>query len=127
MAHLHFSSRLSVCAVLLQVADFTDKVNSYVMNAVMFFKSMWPEVKCNASLFVGRSSMHNVICLATLYYSSCNHSGFMLGNLPKEKAGLISKEHICEGIRDYIVHTVTSVCRGYKPLSSYCFIFSTQH
>ncbi len=37
----------------LQVADFTNKVNSYVMNSVMFFKSMWPEVKCNAALFVG--------------------------------------------------------------------------
>ena len=39
----------------VQVTDFTDKVNSYVMNAVMFFKSMWSEVKCNAALFVGRS------------------------------------------------------------------------
>ena len=37
----------------IQVVDFTDKVNHYVMNAVMFFKSMWPEVKCNAALFVG--------------------------------------------------------------------------
>jgi hypothetical protein len=39
----------------LQVTDFTDKVNSYVMNAVMFFKSMWSEVKSNAALFVGES------------------------------------------------------------------------
>lgn len=38
-----------------QVTDFTDKVNSYVMNAVMFFKSMWSEVKCNAALFVGKT------------------------------------------------------------------------
>ena len=35
------------------MTEFTEKVNSYVMNAVMFFKSMWPEVKCNAALFVG--------------------------------------------------------------------------
>ena len=35
------------------MTDFTDKVNAYVMNAVMFFKSMWPEVKRNAALFVG--------------------------------------------------------------------------
>ena len=38
----------------MQVQDFTDKVNFYVMNAVTFFKSMWPEVKCNAALFVGK-------------------------------------------------------------------------
>ena len=43
-----------VC-VLLQVQDFTDKVNFYVMNAVTFFKSTWPEVKSNAALFVGKS------------------------------------------------------------------------
>jgi len=51
------------------------KVNFYVMNAVTFFKSMWPEVKCNAALFVG----------------------YMLGNLPLQKSGIVSKEHICEG------------------------------
>ena len=49
------------------------------MNAVTFFKSMWAEVKCNAALFVG----------------------YMLGNLPLDKSGLISKEHICEGMYPY--------------------------
>ena len=38
----------------LQVTDFTDKVNFYVMNAVTFFKSMWSQVKANAALFVGK-------------------------------------------------------------------------
>ena len=42
-------------SLFVQVQDFTDKVNFYVMNAVTFFKSMWPEVKCNAALFVGKS------------------------------------------------------------------------
>lgn len=60
----------------LLVSDFTDKVNSYVMNSVMFFKSMWPEVKRNAALFVG----------------------YMLGNLPLAKSGIISKEHVCEAL-----------------------------
>lgn len=46
------------------------------MNAVTFFKSMWPEVKSNAALFVG----------------------YMLGNLPNEKSGIISKEHVCEAL-----------------------------
>ena len=39
-----------------QVTEFTEKVNSYVMNSVMFYKSMWPEIKCNAALFVGKST-----------------------------------------------------------------------
>lgn len=42
----------------LQVTDFTDKVNFYIMNAVTFFKSMWSQVKANAALLVGKK-MHN--------------------------------------------------------------------
>lgn len=63
-----------LCKLIVQ--DFPEKVNFYVMNAVTFFKSMWAEVKCNAALFVG----------------------YMLGNLPLDKSGLISKEHICEAL-----------------------------
>jgi hypothetical protein len=58
------------------VTDFTDKVNFYIMNAVTFFKSMWSQVKANAALLVG----------------------YMLGNLPLEKSGIISKEHVCEAL-----------------------------
>lgn len=83
-----------ISCYMLQVVDFADKVNSYVMNAVMFFKSMWSEVKCNAALFVGMSLYTPVPRLQLKYQCT---TGFMLGNLPKEKAGLISKEHICEG------------------------------
>jgi len=50
VVHVH-----AICFLFVQVQDFTDKVNFYVMNAVTFFKSMWPEVKCNAALFVGKS------------------------------------------------------------------------
>jgi len=50
VVHVH-----AICSLFVQVQDFTDKVNFYVMNAVTFFKSMWPEVKCNAALFVGMS------------------------------------------------------------------------
>ena len=39
----------------LQVTDFTDKVNFYIMNAVTFFKSMWSQVKANAALLVGKN------------------------------------------------------------------------
>jgi hypothetical protein len=60
----------------LIVTDFTDKVNFYIMNAVTFFKSMWSQVKANAALLVG----------------------YMLGNLPLEKSGIISKEHVCEAL-----------------------------
>ncbi|CAI8027044.1 Maestro heat-like repeat-containing protein family member 1 [Geodia barretti] len=58
------------------VTDFTDKVNFYIMNAVTFFKSMWSPVKANAALLVG----------------------YILGNLPLEKSGMISKEHVCEAL-----------------------------
>ncbi|XP_011410499.2 PREDICTED: maestro heat-like repeat-containing protein family member 1 [Amphimedon queenslandica] len=60
----------------LIVVDFTEKVNFYIMASVQFFKSMWPEVRGNAALFVG----------------------YMMGNLPKEKIGIVSKEHVCEAL-----------------------------
>ena len=33
--------------------DFIDKMNFYLMAAVQFFRSVWPEVRSNAALFVG--------------------------------------------------------------------------
>lgn len=60
----------------LIVIDFIEKVNFYLMSAVQFFKSMWPEVRSNAALFVG----------------------YMMGNLPKNRSGIVSKEHICEAL-----------------------------
>lgn len=50
---------MSVCQFLwlLQVTDFTDKVNFYIMNAVTFFKSMWSQVKANAALLVGKNTI----------------------------------------------------------------------
>lgn len=63
------------------------------MNSVMFFKSMWPEVKRNAALFVGMLMwLSQIVC----YNSVC--LGYMLGNLPLAKSSIISKEHVCEGI-----------------------------
>ena len=106
-------------SLFVQVQDFTDKVNFYVMNAVTFFKSMWPEVKCNAALFVGKSpdvtalqslvprshiSLHGDVTRTDLIVNthfSCRcvviFVGYMLGNLPLQKSGIVSKEHVCEG------------------------------
>ena len=39
---------------LFQIQDFPDKLNFYVMGNVSFFKSMWPEIKGNAAMFVGQ-------------------------------------------------------------------------
>ena len=36
-----------------QIQDFPDKVNFYVMGCISFYKSIWPEIKCNAALFTG--------------------------------------------------------------------------
>lgn len=51
-------SQSSICHFFwpLQVTDFTDKVNFYIMNAVTFFKSMWSQVKANAALLVGKNT-----------------------------------------------------------------------
>lgn len=38
-----------------KIQDFPDKLNFYVMGNVSFFKSMWPEIKGNAAMFVGKS------------------------------------------------------------------------
>jgi len=107
-------------SLFVQVQDFTDKVNFYVMNAVTFFKSMWPEVKCNAALFVGKSpdvtalqslvprshiSLHGDVTRTDLvntyqyFMPLCVviFVGYMLGNLPLQKSGIVSKEHVCEG------------------------------
>ena len=63
------------------------------MAAVQFFRSVWPEIRCNAALFVGRIN-YNVM--------TCNNNnnaylGYMMGNLPKTKSNIVSKEHVCEG------------------------------
>ena len=76
----------------MQVTDFTDKVNFYIMNAVTFFKSMWSQVKANAALLVGKITVCSEHC-----YNNFICLGYMLGNLPIEKSGIISKEHVCEG------------------------------
>lgn len=58
-------SQSSICHFLwlLQVTDFTDKVNFYIMNAVTFFKSMWSQVKANAALLVGKTQLQLVVCM----------------------------------------------------------------
>ncbi|XP_046558810.1 LOW QUALITY PROTEIN: maestro heat-like repeat-containing protein family member 1 [Haliotis rubra] len=60
----------------LIIQDFSEKTNFYVMGCVAFFKSHWDEIKSNAAMF----------------------AGFMLGNLPKEKQGNITKEHVCSAL-----------------------------
>ena len=41
--------------IYFKIQDFPDKLNFYVMGNVSFFKSMWPEIKGNAAMFVGKS------------------------------------------------------------------------
>ncbi|XP_069113199.1 maestro heat-like repeat-containing protein family member 1 isoform X7 [Argopecten irradians] len=74
-ANLHYGEFMNDLSKLI-IQDFPDKVNFYAMGCVSFFKSPWPEIKSNAALFIG----------------------FLLGNLPKETHGLISKEHICSAL-----------------------------
>jgi hypothetical protein len=64
------------------------------MNAVTFFKSMWSQVKANAALLVGKNIYGNNV---TIMESLFVNLGYILGNLPLEKSGMISKEHVCEG------------------------------
>ena len=46
------------------------------MGCVSFYKSMWPEIKCNAALF----------------------TGYLLGNLDEDKRHAVSKEHVCSAL-----------------------------
>ena len=40
---------------MLQLSDFEDKTNFYVMGAVTFFRSDWPEIRSNAAMFTGKT------------------------------------------------------------------------
>lgn len=75
------------------------------MNAVTFFKSMWSQVKGNAALLVGKFNIVSTNCMVMILF----RLGYMLGNLPLEKSGMISKEHVCEG-KDYIFIILASIC-----------------
>lgn len=74
-ATLHYGEFMNDLSKLI-IKDFPEKVNFYVMGCVSFYKSMWPEIKSNAALF----------------------TGFLLGNLPEERQGVISKEHVCAAL-----------------------------
>ncbi|ESO87809.1 hypothetical protein LOTGIDRAFT_234834 [Lottia gigantea] len=74
-ANLFYGEFMNDLAKLI-IQDFPEKINFYVMGCISFFKSMWPEIKSNAAMF----------------------SGFLLGNLSKDKQGNISKEHTCSAL-----------------------------
>ena len=65
---LLLSRCLSLCYI--QVTDFTDKVNFYIMNAVTFFKSMWSQVKANAALLVGEDCVRSLYIVLYVVYIS---------------------------------------------------------
>ncbi|XP_013392835.1 maestro heat-like repeat-containing protein family member 1 isoform X1 [Lingula anatina] len=71
-ARLHYGEFMNDLSKII-IKDIPDKVNFYVMGCVSFFKSQWPEIKCNAAMF----------------------AGFLMGNLSKDKHTLVSKEHVC--------------------------------
>ncbi|KAH9515723.1 Maestro heat-like repeat-containing protein member 1 [Bulinus truncatus] len=73
--HLHYGEFMSDLSKLI-IQELKEKINFYVMGCVSFFKSPWPEIKSNAAMFVG----------------------FLLGNLPKDMQGNITKEHVCSAL-----------------------------
>lgn len=73
--NLHYGEFMNDLSRLI-IADYTDKMNFYVMGCVTFFKSNWPDVRANAALFVG----------------------FLLGNLNKEERNSVSLDHVCSAL-----------------------------
>ncbi|XP_014675280.1 PREDICTED: maestro heat-like repeat-containing protein family member 1 [Priapulus caudatus] len=71
-AHLHYGEFINDLSKVL-IASYPEKINFYVMGNVSFFKSSCHMIRSNAAMF----------------------TGFLLGNLPKEKQMSISKEHVC--------------------------------
>jgi hypothetical protein len=61
---------------LIEIEDLPDKINSYIMTNISFFKNASDAVRSNAVLFVGH----------------------LLGNYPKENQKILSKEYITNGI-----------------------------
>ncbi|XP_064639982.1 maestro heat-like repeat-containing protein family member 1 isoform X2 [Lineus longissimus] len=94
-AHLHYGEFMNDLSKVI-IRDFPDKVNFYVMGSASFFKSLWPEIQSNAAMFVG----------------------FLLGNLPKDKYGSISKEHVCGALTILLKDESLSVrCKAAEAMS----------
>lgn len=70
--HLHYGEFMNDLSRLI-IVDLADQISFYVMGCVSFFKSSRDDIKANAALF----------------------TGFMLGNLPKDRQYEISKDHVC--------------------------------
>ena len=91
--------------VFPQIVDFADKISFYVMGCVSFFKSSRDDIKANAALFTGKVTELYVLLPKLTFptfvfvtQSLCLiFSGFILGNLPKERRNEISKDHVCGG------------------------------
>ena len=56
------------------------------MGNVSFYRSAWPDIRGNAAMF----------------------TGFLLGNLPKDKHGTITKEHVCGG--EFLLQLHSNIC-----------------
>ena len=101
----HFPCYLSFFTIFPQIVDFADKISFYVMGCVSFFKSSRDDIKANASLFTGKVTELYVLLpkftfpsFVFVTQSLCLiFSGFILGNLPKERRNEISKDHVCGG------------------------------
>ena len=101
----HFPCYLFFITVFPQIVDFADKISFYVMGCVSFFKSSRDDIKANAALFTGKvTELHVLLPKFTfpsfvfVTQSLCLiFSGFILGNLPKERRNEISKDHVCGG------------------------------
>jgi hypothetical protein len=100
--------RLFVLIPNTQIAEQPDMIAFFVMSNVNFFKSEWKEIKANAGIFTGESSLsiffthtHTLsLSLSLSLTPSITFSlqpGFLLGNLPIDQRKLITKEHVCGG------------------------------
>ncbi|XP_013777980.1 maestro heat-like repeat-containing protein family member 1 [Limulus polyphemus] len=71
-ANLHYGEFINDLSKTV-VANFPNKVSFYATTSVSYLKSSRPVIQCNAALLLG----------------------FLLGNIPVEKQGTISKDRVC--------------------------------
>lgn len=110
--------------VFPQIVDFADKISFYVMGCVSFFKSSRDDIKANAALFTGKVTELPVLLpkftfpsFVFVTQSVCSiFSGFILGNLPKERRNEISKDHVCGGKISF--SSIMSLCPLVCPADS---------
>jgi len=83
---LHYGEFINFLSKAI-IQDLPERINHYVMGAVLFFKSTSSEMRCNAAIFVG----------------------FILGNMSPERCVSVSKEHVCTALVSLLKDSESSV------------------